>query len=58
MEKQMIEQELAKARAEYIRLLELERNADPRYVDSIIYRIKAQEAMVNALRKELEERVS
>lgn len=49
-----IERELAEARQEYCRLLEVEKYADPAYLDVIIYQIKAQELRLAALKRELE----
>ena len=48
-----IERELIEARQEYNRLLQMERVADPAYVDVIAYQIKAQEKRLELLRKEL-----
>ena len=48
-------QELMIERQKYNRLLEMERTADPEYVDVIAYQIKAQEKRLELLRRELEQ---
>lgn len=47
-----LQRELKEAREEYKKLLEMERQADPAYVDYYVYRIKAQEAMLASLKQE------
>lgn len=47
--------ELAKEREKYNRLLEMERTADPEYVDVIAHLILAQQKRLELLRRELEQ---
>lgn len=47
-----LEKALVEARKEYNRLIEMEKNADPAYVDYYVYRIKAQETMLASLKQE------
>lgn len=55
MVKSKLIQELMIEREKYNRLLEMERQADPEYVDVIAHLILAQQKRLELLRRELEQ---